>query len=113
MPIDPMQFARVPFDNRTAWLDFAGTHYLWHRNLQQRIFAVTGNQYTLPPIGEPGGPQWLHAVQQAYVSAALALGVPAPPDLSSYDLRDPADFASWTFLIGQTGRALRNAAGMP
>ena len=55
--------------------------------------------------------QAMAASQQTYQNAAVALGVAPPPDLQSYDLKEPGDFASWTFIISTVSRQLANAAG--
>lgn len=111
--VDPSNWASVPYGNRNAFRDFVGTHYLWHRALVEQIFAVTGTSVALLPIGEGGGPEWLLAVQRQYEAEAHALGLAAPPDLSSYDLSDQSDFASWTFLLSQQATILATAAGLP
>lgn len=111
--VDPSNWASVPYGNRNAFRDFVGTHYLWHRALADQIFIVTGSTVVLLPIGDGGGSEWLLAVQRQYESECAALGLAAPPDLSSYDLSDPNDFASWTFLLSQQATILRTASGLP
>lgn len=112
MAIDPRFFANIPFRNPTAWTDFLGTFDLWHRALAQQVFLTTGNVYRVYPLGDGGGEEWLAAVQATYVGAAKALGLPPPPDLQSYDLSQPGDFASWTFIVSEASRSLRAAAGL-
>ena len=113
MPIDPNLFASVPFKNRTALTDFAGTLFLWHLALQAHINDVLpGTSYAVLPIGTPGGQEWLHAIQQTYQNAARALGIGPPQDLESYDLSQEADWRSWTFLISQESLRLRVASGL-
>jgi hypothetical protein len=110
--IDPSLWASVPFNNPTAWEDFTGTLELWHRALSQAIFAKTGKTIGVRPIGNGGGGEWLSAVQAQYRDAAAALGLPAPPDLQSYDLKQATDFASWTWVVSQQSRTLRVQAGL-
>lgn len=112
MPLDPALFASVPYGSATALLDFSGTLQLYMRNLTAQVFALTGISVREVPLGDPGGPQWLEAVQSQYVAIASALGVDAPPDLSSYDLAEPSDHASFFFQLAQETRALRNATGL-
>lgn len=113
MADDPRMWSSLPFRNRNAWSDFVGRHYLFHIALQRQVFAVTGNSYTVPPIGDGNmSAEWLQAVQNVYVGAAKALGTPPPPDLQSYNLRDAGDFASWTFVVSETARQLRQVAGL-
>lgn len=110
--VDPRLWASVPHRNPNAWTDFTGTFYLWHRALAAKVAALTGISYKVYPIGTGGDDAWLHAVQRQYQNAAAALGIAPPPDLESYDLADPGDFASWTFIISQTSRTLALAAGL-
>jgi hypothetical protein len=111
--IDPSLWNNVPFKNPTAWRDFVGTHWLyWQQGLAPAIFDLTGLTVRLYPIGDGGGGQWLQAVQAQYVAGAAALGAEPPPDLSSYDLSNAEDFASWTFLLAQSAQRLRIAAGL-
>lgn len=110
--LDARLFSSTPFDNRTAWLDFLGTHALFHRALADKVHALTGVAYRVYPLGNGGGAEWLGAVQKTYQNAARALGIGPPPDLESYDLRQPGDFASWCFIIGQESRRLALAAGL-
>jgi hypothetical protein len=111
--IDPRLFSGLPFNNKTAWLDFLGVHDLyWKQGLIPAIQGITGNSFKTYPLGGGGGADWLSAVQQTYQNAALALGVSPPPDLQSYDLGQASDFASWTFIISQELRRLSLAAGL-
>jgi len=113
--IDPTLFAGTPYGNYTALLDFAGLLDLYHRQgLQPAIRAATGASYRALPLGDrPGSPAWLHAVQQTYTNAYRALGLPGPPDLESYDLRQEGDFASFMFQLSAATRQLRQVAGLP
>lgn len=114
MAIDPRLFGSTPFGNRTAFLDLAGQIDLLSKAIARGVFAQTGKTYRTYPLGSsPGGPEWLSALQKQYEGAAQALGLPPPADLQSYDLKQPADFASWTFILGQETRALQIAAGVP
>ncbi len=110
--IDTRLWGSVPYNNQTAWLDFLGQFDLWHRALVQKVTALTGKPYRTYPLGNGGGHEWLHAVQQQYVNASAALGLAPPPDLESYDLNQAGDFASWTFIIGEASRSLALAAGL-
>lgn len=112
MAVDPSVWSNVPFKNPTAWTDFVGTHYLYHVGLAQHVTLTTGETYRVYPIGDAGGGDvWQHAVQETYLNACRALGVSPPGELADFDLNDENDFASFTFLISQTARRLREAAG--
>lgn len=111
MSIDPSLWGNIPFGNRTAWTDFVGQHWLWHRSLAEFVRRGTGTSYRVLPIGDGGGTRWQQAVQETYVNASFALGVAPPNDLASYELSRPEDFASWTFLLAQQASRLREAAG--
>lgn len=110
--IDTRMWASVPFKNPTAWVDFVGTHDLWWRVVSDRIVALTGAPIRTYPLGSGGGQVWLAAVQQQYTHAAEALGLEPPPDLQTYDLSEPGDFASWTWVISQTARQIALATGL-
>ena len=110
--LDPKLWASTPFNNRTALFDLAGQLELWLRAVAQRIATTTGRAIRTPALGTPGGPSWLQAIQATYIEAHDALGIAPPPDLASYDLNDPADFASWAWLLSQTSQTLRLAAGI-
>lgn len=90
-----------------------GTLDLMWKGLAPAITRQTGNVFRTYPLGNGGGPEWLDAVQKQYAAASTALGLPPPPDLQSYDLKQPADWASWTFILGQTTRSIQIAAGVP
>lgn len=109
---DTRLWASTPFRNPTAFVDFTGRLDLWNRALAQKVASLTGSAYKVYPLGDGGSGAWLHAVQKTYQNAASALGIPPPPDLESYDLSDPGDFASWMFIISQTSRQLALAAGL-
>ena len=111
--IDPSAWASVPYGNKTALLDFFGTYDLWHKALAQQIFLTLGVNYRTYPLGDGGGPEWLHAVQAQNVNVAAALGLAPPPDLSTFDLSQPEDHASFFFAISQQSKLLRTAAGLP
>lgn len=113
MPIDPALFASTPFGNPTALVDFSGTLQLYLRNVTQRVFDLTGISVREVPLGDPGPPQWCEAIQSQYVAITTALGIDSPPDLSSYDLEQASDHASFFFQLAQTTRVLRNAIQLP
>lgn len=110
--IDTRLWGSTPFQNQNAWLDLIGMLDLWHRALAQHITKTTGKSYRTFPLGNGGGTEWLHAVQTTYQNAAQALGVAPPPDLESYDLNSPGDFASWTFIVSSYSRTLALSAGL-
>lgn len=112
MTVSPTLWAGVPFANKTALDDWAGTYELWCRELAQAIFATNGKTVRVWPLGTYGGKDWLQAVQQQNVEFANALGLAPPGDLASYDFRDASDFASWFFLVSQISESFRVAAGL-
>ena len=111
--IDPALFSNVPFRNATAWTDFTGTLWLYLRALAEHVGRNQGVTIRVQPIGDGDGrSRWLQAVQETLVSASLALQIAPPNDLSSYDLSEPEQFASWTFLVSQQCSRMREAAGI-
>jgi len=106
-------FADTPFKDLTAFRDFAGTFYLYHRALQQQVLAVTGTNYRVMPLGDGRGEdEWLRAVQQTHAAAAHALGLVAPSDLTSFDMSREADHAAWFFAVSSDLERLRLQAGL-
>lgn len=106
-------YASVPYKDFTAFRDFAGSLYLYHRALADTIFRTLGKPYAVLPIGDGRGEQeWLRAVQQTHAHAALALGIASPPDLTSFDLSKEADHTSWFFSVSNDLERLRLAAAL-
>lgn len=105
--ISPKLFASVPHGDTTALIDLAGTVEMYVRGLVEEA----GLAVTLLPIGTIGGQAWLDAVQEQMTKIGEALGLPVS-DLASYDLRDAADFASWTFTLSNALESFRIAAGV-
>lgn len=110
--IDPALWESLPFRNRTAFLDFLGTHAIWHQNLALAIRRQTGIVYRTYPLGDGGDAPWLLAHQTEHIGAGEALHLPPPGDLASYDLTNAEAFASFCFLHGQHSRQLAQAAGL-
>jgi len=113
MPVvDPHSWAVLTFGDRDAFTDFLGTHALFHRALDVRVRQLGGVAYPSLPLGDGGGDSWMLALQQAHDGAASSLLIPASPDLASYDLSDPDQFATWTYLLALDDVRLRPAAGL-
>ena len=112
--IDPALFASVPYGSKTALVDFAGTLELYFRALAQQAATVApGLTFRLYPLGDPNQQeQWLDAIQSQYRAIAEVLQIEGPPDLTSFDLDEPEDHASFFFIIAQETRILRNAVGL-
>jgi hypothetical protein len=103
----------TPFGSRNAWVDLTGMIQQFHVALAPKVFALTQRTYPLLPLGTTTmSPVWLAALQTQCDAAGEALGIGRAPDLQSYDLADPTDWASWTFNMGQFHRALAVAAGL-
>jgi len=110
--IDTRLWSSTPFNNPTAWNDLTGSLELFHHALAQRTFVLTGRSYAVLPLGTGRGQSWLEALQKQNQDAAAALGTAPPPDLESYELDTPGDFASWAFTLGQFSRQLAVDAGL-
>lgn len=110
--IDTRLWSSTPFKNPTAWADLTGSLELFHHALAQNVFALHHTTYAVQPLGSGRGAGWLEALQKQNADAAAALGIPPPPDLESYDLDQPGDFASFTFTLGQFSRELAVQAGL-
>src|SRR2546425_370151 len=109
---DPLSWSHLTFGDATAWIDFLGQHGLWHRALDVTVRSAGGAPYASLPLGDGGGDAWHLAHQQAHDGAARALGIAAAPDLQSYDLQDPDQFSTWTFLHSLEHVRVRRAAGI-
>jgi len=105
-------WAGVPFHNKTALDDFAGMYELWCRDLAQTIGLLNGVTVRLWPLGSPGGAEWLQSIEAQNLEFARALGIAPPGDLSTYDLRDPSEHASWFWVLSQYSEVLRASAGL-
>jgi hypothetical protein len=109
--INPLIFQDLPFRNKTALQDVQGIHWFWHRALADKIRQL-GFAYRTYPLADSVGPEWLIANQNEHAGAAFAIGIVGPPDLQSYDLDDPAQWASFWFLHAGDHRRLQLAAGV-
>ena len=111
--LDPSLLASTPHKSGTAFLDLVGTVSLMHSTLIEATIRTTGNVPRRVTI-DAAEPQedLLQAIHDQQASLAQALGLGPPTDLRSFDLTDPNDFASWTFLLAADLTRLRNAAGV-
>lgn len=133
--VSPLSWQDTVFGNRTALLDFAGTHMIQHQQLDARILAlVPGAPVKRWPIGDllktpPGfgreepetaegeggvevSDEWLKAHQQMHESEADALGATQPPDLTSYDLTVKDQWNAFHQIHAQHHLVLNAAAGL-
>jgi hypothetical protein len=111
--LDPGLLGSTPFKSPTAYIDLIGTVSLMHAILIEATIRTTGN--TPARFGfDAFEPQddMLEAIQAQHKSLAEALGLGAAPDLQSFRLTDPAQWASWTFILAADLTRLRDAAGV-
>lgn len=122
--------ASAPFRNITALQDYLGMLDAFRIALRARIFTLTGKSYVDYTVGDGSGKfalgyaqtrKWkdvvpssddLQDIQATFTNASIALGIPAPGDLTSFDLSAPSDWSSWTWQVSQTCESLRKAAGI-
>src|SRR5258707_13170974 len=111
--LSPSLLGSTPFNNRTALVDFAGILDLYHQALCEPIsrnFAVAVVKY---PLGSGRGEnEWLDALTKQHAAEANAMGLAGPPSFSEFDLKDPSEFASFTFLVANYLHPLRRAPGL-
>lgn len=111
--LSPSLLGSTPFNNRTAIVDFAGILELYHQALCETIsrnFAVAVVKY---PLGSGRGePEWLDALTKQHAAESNAMGLAGPPSFSEFDLKDGAEWASFTFLVANDLERLRRAAGL-
>jgi hypothetical protein len=115
--LDPSLLAGTPFKSGTAFLDLIGTLTLMYGQIMQGAIVnaiIAGSTFPTRVTLDAGEPHadLLSAIHNQHVSLARALGIDAPPDLQSFDLNDPTDFAAWTFLLSADLTRLRDAAGV-
>src|SRR5438128_2540970 len=128
--LDSRQIASTPYKNLTSLMDLTGHLETFRRVLSARVFALTGKTYRDANLGDGSGlfalgysptKKWSEAVptgdylqslQQTLGNAATALGIAQPQDLSSYDLRDSSEWASFTWVLSQELRRISTAAGI-
>lgn len=108
--IDVRIWAGTPFANRTALIDLQGQMEMFHRALASRIAQT----YPLFNLGTPmtNQRQFMESLQSQCSSAARALGLPPPPDLQTYRLNEPQEFASWILQVSTFHRQLQLAGGL-
>jgi hypothetical protein len=111
--IDPLIFGSTPHRSPTALQDFVGQVSLIHAALIPAIIRLTGVTPRRYPIDVSANPRdMLWAIQQQHISECRALGIAAPPDLESFDLREEGDFNSWTFILSGDLARIKTAAGV-
>jgi hypothetical protein len=109
--VDPHSWEVLVFGDQTAWQDFLGAHSLWHHQLADTIRSLGGTAYPTLPLGDGGGEEWHFAHQQHHDGAADALLIDFGPDLRSYNLTEPQEFASWCWVHAQESIRLRRIIG--
>lgn len=113
MPIlDPRTWEVLPFGDETSFIDFLGHHELQHREFASVIRAAGKASYPLLPLGDGGGTEWHQAHQLVHEGETTSLGIASPTDFTAYDLDDPNDFATWTFLHAQQHVTIRTQLGI-
>jgi|SRR5882724_11798349 len=129
--IDPLLWSRLTHGDETSFLDFIGTHDLQHGAFDTLIRRLGGAPYATLPLGiaprsvwllgEPDTPvafpfypddDWMQAHQVRHEGAASSLLIAAPPDFTAYDLQDPDEFATWTYLHALEHTRLRQSLGI-
>lgn len=133
---DPESWKRLAHGDADAWMDFAGTQALQHTAFDVAIRALGGVAYPILPLGSPARGTWLlgpdpeedperrrllaiypdddwHSAHQLrHDGEARALLIAEAPDLLSYDLTDPDQFATYTYLHAAEHIRLRQAIGI-
>ena len=96
--VDPRSWSVMIFGDEGAWLDFLGAHELQHRAFAFSIRAAGGLSYPLLPLGDGGGAEWHEAHQLVHQGETTSLGIAEPPDFRGYELSDPDQFSTYTYL---------------
>ena len=111
--LDPRILAGTPHRSKSSFEDLLGQVVLMHSAFITQIIAATGNTPARYPMDAGQKTEdLLQAIQAQHVSEARALGISAPPDLQSFDLKDATQFASWTLLLGNDLYRIKQAVGI-
>ena len=111
-------------------MDMCGWLETYRRVLSAAVFAKTSKTYRDSNLGDGSGlfalgysptKKWneavptgdyLNSLQQTLGNACTALGITQPQDISSFDLRDSSEWASFTWVLSQELRRISTAAGI-
>lgn len=111
--IAPSLIASTPFNNRTALADLAGIVTIMHQTFAETIARNTGRAVKNLPLGSGyPGREWLDALTKQSASERLALGMAPPTDFTEFDVHDPAEWASFVFLLGNDLEEIRATVGV-
>lgn len=111
--IDPSLIAGTPFRSKTAFEDLMGTINLIHDGLIVAVNTLTGAAVAKYPFDAyENQDDFLEQIQQQHRALSRALGIPDPPDLQSFNLRDESEWVSWIFLLAADLTRLKDAAGV-
>lgn len=103
----------TPFRNPTAWKDLTGQLDLYHAVLAQTISETFGISVIKLPLGDGrADAAWLDALTRQFASECQALALDGPASYSEFDLKDPGEFASFTFQLSNDLQRVRVAAGV-
>ena len=105
--------ASVPFRNRTAVTDWIGQLDLIHANLAEVISRAQQVEVKKLPLGASRiDSYWLKALTEQHTAERLALGLAPASDFTDFDVNDPGEFASLTFVVASDLEQIRLAAGV-
>lgn len=106
---------RLTHGDETAWIDFTGAHALQHSIFDVAIRRAGGAPYPVFPLGTTGratwlmgeepeeypwlpSDDWMNAHQMMHQGMSDSLLIAGPSDFTAYDLTDPDEFQSWTWV---------------
>lgn len=113
--VQPLLWQALPYADKDAFVDFLGSHALWHTALDQLLRAAGAAPYASLPLGDgpiDEGGDWHQVHQAIHAGEASGLALAGPPDFTAYDLNRRDDFATWTWTHAQEHQRLAAAAGL-
>lgn len=93
--MDPRLWWHIPYGDVDGWAAFLSEHAAQHTLIHMTLIQANRPQYQAFPLADGGGPEWLWANWLEHQSVCIALGLPAPSDLSSYDISEQDQYIEW------------------
>ena len=93
--ISPLCWRDIPYGDLDGWYSFRGDHANMHTAMYNSVSAGGNPLYQTYPLEDGAGPTWLSAHELEHRAVCASLGIAGPPDLSSFDLDIPDQYAEW------------------
>jgi hypothetical protein len=110
--ISPQLWEEIPFGDVHAWQAFLGDHARMHSLTYYQAVQQGKPKWNTYPLGDGGGVEWLCAHYQEHLAINSSYGLTPPPDLASYNLKDPEQFLDWMEAHGEEHVRINQAANI-